>query len=232
MFAASWWDVNNGSSYVNAAFNLYVNYDGAGSGFGDTSVDADTSNIANSAVYASVDSTDPNRMVVVAINRTGTAQTTGIAVTHDRIFDHAEVYGFAGNSPNILRGADLELNLLNAFQYTMPAWSVTTLVLISDGLTGDFNRDGTVDAADYTVWRDQLGQTGNLAADANEDNVVDDKDYAFWKGNFGLSESSGAGALASVPEPTTLSSVCMLVAAALLVPSLSRGGLAYPRRRQ
>ena len=30
-----------------------------------------TSNIAQSSIYASVDSTDPNRMVVVAINRTG-----------------------------------------------------------------------------------------------------------------------------------------------------------------
>ena len=50
---------------------MYLNYDGAGGQFGDTSIDADTSNIANSAVYASVDSTDPNRMVVVAINRTG-----------------------------------------------------------------------------------------------------------------------------------------------------------------
>ena len=27
----------------------------------------------------------------------------------------------------------------------------------SDSLAGDFNGDGTVDAADYTVWRDGLG---------------------------------------------------------------------------
>jgi hypothetical protein len=204
VFAASWWDINNGSNYVNAAFDIYVNYDGAGSGFGDTSVEGDTSNIAESAVYASVDSSDPNRMVVVAINRTGTEKTTGIAVTHDRVFDHAEVYRFAGNSSAITQAADVELDLLNAFQYTMPAWSVTTLVLISDGLTGDFNRDGMVDAADYTVWRDSVGQIGNTAADANEDNVVDVADYAFWKANFGQSESVGAGALAAVPEPATL----------------------------
>jgi hypothetical protein len=204
VFAANWWDLNEGSSYVNAAFDIYVNYDGAGSGFGDTSVEGDTSNIAESAVYASVDSSDPNRMVVVAINRTGTEKTTGIAVTHDRVFDHAEVYRFAGNSSAITQAADVELDLLNAFQYTMPAWSVTTLVLISDGLTGDFNRDGMVDAADYTVWRDSVGQIGNTAADANEDNVVDVADYAFWKANFGQSESVGAGALAAVPEPATL----------------------------
>jgi len=38
----------------------------------------------------------------------------------------------------------------------------------SDGLPGDLNRDGTVDAADYVVWRDAFEQSGNLAADANE----------------------------------------------------------------
>jgi hypothetical protein len=205
VFAANWWDIGNGSSFVNAAFNIYRNYNGAGGEFGDTSIDADTSNIANSAIYASVDSTDPNRVVVVAINRTGSVQTTGIAVTHDRVFDHAEVYQLTSSSSNISRVADIELDLLNAFQYTMPAWSVSTLVLISDGLPGDYNRDGTVDAADYVVWRAQLGQLGNLAADANEDDIVDLDDYDLWKSNFGRTESIGAGnSLTSVPEPATV----------------------------
>ena len=38
-------------------------------------------------------------------------------------------------------------------------------------LDGDYNANGVVDAADYTVWRDSLGQTGmGLAADG--DNTV------------------------------------------------------------
>jgi hypothetical protein len=208
VFAASLWELNGGTSFINAAFNMYRNFDGAGGTFGDTSVDADTSNIANSAVYASVDSSDPNRMIVVAINRTGTAQTTGIAVTHDRVFDHAEIYQLTstasgGNPYTIARQADLELSLLNAFQYTLPANSISTLVLISDGLPGDFNRDGIVDGADYVVWRKLEGSTGNdLAADSNEDNIVDAKDYSLWSGNFGRTNLSGAGS--AIPEPTTL----------------------------
>jgi hypothetical protein len=224
VFAASWWELDSGSSFVNSAFNLYRNYDGAGGRFGDTSIDADTTSIADSAVYASVDSTNPNRMVVIAINRTASALTTGIAVTHDRIFDHAEVYRVAGASANILRQADVELDLLNAFQYTMPAYSVTTLVLISDGLTGDFNRDGSVDAADYSVWRDSMGQFGNLAADANEDDTVDAEDYALWKANFGNTELGGGAALASVPEASSL--VLAIVAACGLTTRPPR-----PRRR-
>jgi hypothetical protein len=218
VFAANWWDVGNGSGFVNAAFNMYLNYDGAGGQFGDTSVAGITNNIANSAVYASVNSTDPNRMVVVAINRTSSPQTTGIAVTHDRIFDHAEVYQLTAGvsaAPEMTHAADIPLDLLNAFQYTMPAWSVSTLVLVSDGLPGDFNRDGTVDAADYVVWRGTLEQTGNLAADANEDNTVDAEDYALWRANFGRSELDvAAGIHAAVPEPGGIAltlTVCLML---------------------
>jgi hypothetical protein len=208
VFAANWWDLGNGSSFVNGAFNMYRNYDGEGGQFGDISVDGNTSNIANSAVYASVDSADPNRMVVVAINRTGSPQTTGIAVTHDRIFDHAEVYQLTAGpaqAPVMTHAADIPLDLVNAFRYTMPAWSVSTLVLVSDGLPGDFNRDGMVDSADYVVWRDTFEQTGNLAADANEDNIVDADDYALWRTNFGRSSSASISARhAAVPEPGSL----------------------------
>jgi hypothetical protein len=147
-------------------------------------------------------------MVVVAINRTGSPVTTGIALTHDRVFDHAEIYqltsGASGSNPyTISHPSDIELSLLNAFQYTLPANSVSTLVLTSDGLPGDFNHDDAVDGADYVVWRKLEGSTGNdLAADANEDNVVDAKDYGLWSGNFGRTNPSGAGS--AVPEPTAL----------------------------
>src|SRR5262245_21013148 len=114
---------------------MFLNYNGAGGKYGDTSVTSSTSNLSRTSIHASVDSTNPNRMVVVAINRTGSPVTTGIAVTHDRVFDHAEVYqmtdGISGGNPyTITHTTDINLNLLNAFQYTLPAWSVSTLVLI------------------------------------------------------------------------------------------------------
>ena len=44
--------------------------------------------------------------------------------------------------------------------------------------TGDYNRNGTVDAADYAAWRDTLNQAGpNLAADGDNDGMVDNDDY-------------------------------------------------------
>jgi hypothetical protein len=56
---------------------------------------------------------------------------------------------------------------------------------------GDFNHNGTVEAADYVAWRKGLGSTYQVS------------DYATWRANFGK-VASGAGAavpFAPVPEP-------------------------------
>ncbi len=47
-------------------------------------------------------------------------------------------------------------------------------------LPGDYNNDGTVDAADYVVWRDTLGSTTDLRADGNPNLVIDANDRRVW----------------------------------------------------
>jgi enterochelin esterase-like enzyme len=78
------------------------------------------------------------------------------------------------------------------------------IALIGPPLVGDYNGNGSVDAADYTVWRDSLGSTANLAADGNGSGSIDIADYEVWQSNFGNHSGSGAGANAAVPEPSTL----------------------------
>lgn len=77
--------------------------------------------------------------------------------------------------------------------------------------TGDFNQDGVVNAADYTVWRDSFGSTANLEADANGDGIVSSPDDDIWRNNYGL-EPGNADSLAVVPEPSTglLLAICAL----------------------
>jgi GH35 family endo-1,4-beta-xylanase len=73
---------------------------------------------------------------------------------------------------------------------------------------GDYNGDGVVDAADYTVWRDTLGSTTDLRADGNGDHVIDSGDFDIWKSTYGTTYSFGAGsgsrASGAVPEPSGL----------------------------
>ncbi|QDT69622.1 O-Glycosyl hydrolase family 30 [Planctomycetes bacterium MalM25] len=56
-------------------------------------------------------------------------------------------------------------------------------------LAGDFNADGVVNAADYTVWRDGLGSTHTAG------------DYDLWHANYGATAPPLA---ATIPEPTAV----------------------------
>jgi alpha-glucosidase (family GH31 glycosyl hydrolase) len=118
---------------------------------------------------------------------------------------------------------DADLNLLQ-----VPYSGATTLSLVAAGVPGDYNGNGIVDAADYTVWRDHLGQEFVLPNEdpANLDGIVTPADYDFWKSHFGDSSGSGSAASAAFPlPPSPLATavpepaICMslFAAAALLV---------------
>lgn len=69
---------------------------------------------------------------------------------------------------------------------------------------GDYNHNGVVDAADYTVWRDTLGLSNPLDADGNASGTIENADYAVWAASFGslvTTPGSAAGGGESVPEP-------------------------------
>ncbi|WP_145247414.1 hypothetical protein [Aeoliella mucimassa] len=92
-------------------------------------------------------------------------------------------------------------------------------------LLGDYNGDGIVNLADYTVWRDNLGSTTVLAADGNGNDVIDAGDYTVWKGNFGkLNNSPVQGSVANqaVPEPAAWG-ILLVAGAAVLVINRKRG---------
>ncbi|WP_197527417.1 family 10 glycosylhydrolase [Pirellulimonas nuda] len=78
--------------------------------------------------------------------------------------------------------------------------------------TPDFNGDGLVDAADYTVWRDTLGSTLDLRADANGDLRIDGLDLDRWRLGFAVAGRPGAPAR-SVPEPAAWVLTAVLIGA-------------------
>jgi hypothetical protein len=71
-------------------------------------------------------------------------------------------------------------------------------------LPGDYNDDGIVNLADYTVWRDNLGAAaGTLVNDPNT-GAIGTAQYSTWKANFGATlPPSGWLANSTVPEPST-----------------------------
>lgn len=87
------------------------------------------------------------------------------------------------------------------------------------GVAGDYNGDGTVNTADYTVWRDNLGGTSLPNEGGISPGIVDQEDYNFWKSRYGATSASGNGAESTraVPEPCA----CFLMLAGVLVGWLS-----------
>jgi hypothetical protein len=78
LFAATLWLLAPKEPYSLAGLRAYRDFDGAGHHFGDTSIQASSSNVANVVVYVSADSARKGRVVMVAINRSPSDQVTSV----------------------------------------------------------------------------------------------------------------------------------------------------------
>ena len=98
------------------------------------------------------------------------------------------------------------------------------------GLAGDYNDDGTVDAADYTVWRDNLGGAFAMPNETVTPGSVTIEDYDEWKANFGSTAGSGAAlAAAGVPEPATLVAAIVASFISIMLTRHRRSGMPFVR---
>ena len=128
VFAASQWPLLAKEPFVTAAFKMYRDYDGNNGSFGDISVKATTSSVADTSVYASRDSAHANRIVVVALNKTDHAITANATIAHANALAGGTAYKLtaAAAAP---KPAGALATSASGFSYVMPAYSVNTLVL-------------------------------------------------------------------------------------------------------
>jgi len=141
------------------------------------------------------------------LNVTGTASLAGtFDVTLIDNYEPEPGTSFLILAANQIIDQGVSLSDADADQFTLHVYNnVVVLKSIVPPLAGDYNGDGTVNAADYTVWRNTLGETNVLLADGNNNGVVDYADYGVWKINFGATGSAQASATdAAVPEPSSV----------------------------
>lgn len=137
---------------------------------------------------------------------TSTELTEGVFVGIGNLLgNRAITLGQAWN-PAVVPYTDLAFDIRQDAQ----AVAVNIQLLVA----GDYNHNGTVNNADYTVWRTTFGSTTALDADGNLDGVVNVADYAIWRKYFGsalpgIGSSVASGqslglSASTVPEPSTV----------------------------
>lgn len=116
--------------------------------------------------------------------------------------------------------------LLKISQLDVRALDVIGYNLVPNpGLAGDFNSNGVVDAADFPVWRKNVG-TNNPLPNNLIGGTIDIAQYNEWRANFGnpapgAGSSTGAMTSVDVPEPATLPQMILMAA---IVPMCRRRG--------
>jgi hypothetical protein len=114
---------------------------------------------------------------------------------------------FSANGTNAAKNTTATFTQTGVYQFLVtivnPAAGLSTIsttsVIVGQPPPGDYNLNGVVDAADYTVWRDTLGSTMDLRANGDNTgasaNRIDQADFNVWRNHFGeMLSLAGSGA--------------------------------------
>ncbi len=171
VFSANEWPLSSSEPFIAGGFRMYRNFDGNNGAFGDTSIFAQTSDNAASSIYASLDSQNPNRMVLVALNKTDHPVTAAMNLQHATAFGLADIYQLTAASATPVYVDSVLIPDPANFSYVMPAYSVSTLLV----------RPGS-GLKRKLVWN-QAGGTWNTAIAANRPWLTDGHPAFFLSGD-------------------------------------------------
>jgi uncharacterized protein (TIGR03437 family) len=124
------WGPANADQPQAFAFRLFRNYDGIGGAFGETSVQAATSDANRLAIFAAQRS--DTALTVLVINKTTGDLTSPVALSHFAPATAAQVWRYTGAKlDGIVRDGDATVTG-NAISATFPAYSATLFVIPAD----------------------------------------------------------------------------------------------------
>lgn len=224
----------NGPRHVlTPGFQLGGTIDGEANGFvsidasGDGSSDDGVSVLSNSGVL--VKGTNTLR---VAVQGVGGLLTGWMDFNADGHFDESERLQWSLNASSLGGEADinpgvydLQITIPNTavdgpiaarFRWGEPGLSFVGAAAIGEvedyflGLNyiyGDYNRNGAVDQADFSIWLKQKGQSvaPYSGADGNGDGLVNQIDYDVWRAHFGNSLPAPAAGSSALLASNSLS---------------------------
>ncbi|MBQ8296199.1 MAG: hypothetical protein IJX77_00270 [Ruminococcus sp.] len=184
VYAANLWALNSNFDYQLSAIDLFTNYDGNGSAFGDTLVSSSTSDISKGTSYAAIDGSDASKVTLVLTNKSlNEVQKASVSLDSDADYSSAKVYGITGDSSEIQLMQTVDNIENNSFTIEIPAMTVVQIEINADEYTilGDVNTDGTVDETDLNLLSDYIlaepeASVSFAHADMVADSVIDSFD--------------------------------------------------------
>jgi hypothetical protein len=113
------------------AFKIFRNYNGTNGSFGNTSVQATSSNNGKVTVYSAIQDANETKLNLVMINRSATPEEIALTITSGTGISYktAEVFAMeAGNAGQIIQKDGISTISQNQITYTLPSHSVYHLV--------------------------------------------------------------------------------------------------------
>jgi hypothetical protein len=127
IYAAFFWPLAEANDFIAAAYNLYLNCDDHDNGFGNTSIAADTQDIHNIAVYASIASEDEKRLQVIAINKSDTDRLVALDIISSAQYATVKIYSIEQETARIILYSS-EIISDNKMTISMAAYSVLLFI--------------------------------------------------------------------------------------------------------
>jgi len=129
VYLATLWPLASNCEYQLSAINLFTDYDGSGSSFGNTNVSAETSLLENTYVYASINGSDESVVTIVIANKSlDFHHDMEINIDSSYQYNTVTPYMIREGSHEIRNGAPLSITG-NSFVFRMPPLSLALLAL-------------------------------------------------------------------------------------------------------
>jgi len=191
VYLATYWGSGD-KDYIVSGMNLYTNYDGKGSQYGDTNVKCEVSDDEVASAYSSIVESDDGKLHIILINKNYDSSTTfNLSINSDEEYKSGTAWGFDRTSSNITARQAVKSITDNKFSYTLPALSAYHIVLDTEDATnpdikvGDIYKDGKVNVLDFAYLKMYLlgynKEIDTVAADTNQDGAVNSIDFSILK---------------------------------------------------
>jgi len=129
VYFATIWPRNTPSQYISAAYQMYRNYDGGNSAFGDHYVSSQTSDSAKCSIYGST-TPGTNEIHLIVINKNYDSSVTGnFSVSSSKKIVSGRVWGLSQSSAKIKEIDSVGVISNNSFSYQIPAASICHIVM-------------------------------------------------------------------------------------------------------